>query len=181
MPKIKATVTVNLRGLTRYREALESDLRLKANGPLRRALDEWGAIYARFLTKRWFVFSMGGGNWKKLKPATLERKKKAGLLPWILRATDQMFQAFAPSLARKPGRVSEQIPFGTRVGFGGGMQYPHSMANMPIARLAMIHQVGGGSLPARKIIVPPDAETRAEMREVMREAVLDLARGRDAA
>lgn len=170
---MKTTVTLNLHGLRRFRETLEADLRHGGNGPIRDALHEWAVLLARFLTRRWYE----GDNWKALKPATVARKLKQGLLPYILRATDQMFQAFAPELARKPGRVTQDVPFGVRVGFGGGMRYPHSTAKMSIAQLAMIHQLGLGNVPVRKIIVPPDAATRAKMRDVMQAACLRVARG----
>lgn len=168
MPKLRTTVTVNLHGLRKFKDVLASDLRGSGQGPIRQALHEWAAIYARFLTARWEIFSRGGGNWRALRPATVLAKIAKGLLPLILRATDQMFQSFAPELARKPGRVTEDVPFGVRVGFGGGMRYPHSTAKgLTIAQLAMIHQVGAGNVPARKIIVPPDAATRKKMRDVM--------------
>jgi hypothetical protein len=172
LPKfLTTTVNVNLSGLRKFRDTLEGDLRLSSNGPIRKALQDWGVIYGRFLIQRYFVFSMGGGNWPKLKPATLERKKKAGLLPWILRATDQMFQSFAPEFAAKPGGLTTQVPFGVRVGFGGGMRWPHSTADMPIAELAAIHQ------KRRKIIVPPDTATRKLMRDRMDLAVREALKG----
>ena len=173
----RTTVTVNLRGLTKFREALKADLRLSGNSPIRHALDQWKTLLARFLTHRWYTFSQGGGNWKALKPATLTRKIKKGLLPFILRATDEMFQAFAPAMSGKPSRVAEDIPLGVRVGFGGDMSYPHSTAHVQMSKLAMWHQTGAGNLPARKIIVPPDTETKKQMRDVMQEAMVKTARG----
>ena len=178
MPRLSTTVTVNLHGLRRFKETLEQDLRGSGTGPIRDALHEWAVLMARFLRKRWMQFSHGGGNWRPLKPATLDRKRRRGLLRFILRATDEMYRAFEPELARKPGKVTEDIPFGVRVGFGGGMKYPHSEAKgLTIAELAMIHQQGNSRLPARKIIVPPDLETRGQMREVMQEAMVKVAKG----
>lgn len=173
---LRLTVNVNLSRLKRFKENLDADLRLAANGPVRRAFQDWVTIYARFLTRRFFLFSLGAGTWKPLKPETLKRKKKRGLLPWILRATDTMFQMFAPQIAAKPGRLSEQIPFGVRVGFGGGMymRYPDGPR---VAEVAMYHQEGAGNLPVRKIIVPPDQPTIKEMRDVMQDAIMDLEKG----
>ena len=165
-------VNVNLSKLKRFQESLQADLRLSGNGPVREALHEWGAIIARFLTKRFFIFSLGGGNWKPLKPATLKAKKQKGLLPWILRATDLLFESFNPVLARKPGKITEEIPFGVRVGFGPNMRamrYPGT--NTSVAEVATYHQKGMGNLPVRKTIVPPDAPTIKEMRDVMAAAV----------
>lgn len=133
-------------------------------------MQDWVAIYARFLTRRYYLFSLGAGTWKHLKEATLKAKKKKGLLPFILRATDTMFRAFAPEFAAKPGGISQQIPFGVRVGFGGGMGglYPNGKT---IAQVAMYHQLGEGNLPVRKIIVPPDTATVHEMRDRMAKAL----------
>lgn len=161
--------------LKRFKGTLESDLRLSSNGPIRQALQDWGVIYAKFLIKRFYAYSMGAGNWPKLKPATIARKKRRGLLLWILRATDQMFQAFAPEFANKPGSITQQVPFGVRIGFGGGMRWPHSEANMTIAELASIHQLGKGRVPVRKIIVPPDQWTVGLMRDRMKQAVKEAA------
>jgi len=179
MPKLNLTVTVNLHGLRRFKDDLStSDLRRSASRPIREALDQWAIILARFLTARWSLFSAGGGNWKHLSEKYLAWKRRKGLLPLILRATDLMFQAFSITFGRKPGRIAEDIPFGVRVGFGPGMQYPHtSNPSVTIAQLAMWHQTGEGRLPARKIIVGPDTETRAQMRATMQEAMLEVARG----
>ncbi len=175
MPKLQLTVNVNLHGLRKFKAALSNDLRSSEARPIRDALNEWAVILARFWTARWSMFSGGGGNWRPLNAKYLARKVRKGLLPLILRATDEMFQNFAPDLAKKPGRLSEEIPNGIRVGFGGGMNYPHTTnPKVTIAQLAMFHQIGAGNLSARKIIVPPDTETRAKMRATMEEAVPSL-------
>lgn len=175
MARPSLTVTLNLHKLRAFKPALEADLRHSGNGPVRAALHEWAAILGRFLTNRWMVFSHGGGNWRKLRPATLARKKRLGLLMLILRATDLMFESFAPELAKKPGRVTEEVPFGVRVGFGGGMSYPHKRGGPTMAQIARWHQRGAGNLPARKIIAPPDQATVDKMREVMQSAVAEVA------
>ena len=174
MPRLSTKVVLNLHGLRRFREALESDLRTSEAGPIRDALKDWAVLMNRYLTRRW----REGDNWPPLAEATLARKRRLGLRREILRATDQMYQAFAIEVSRKPGRISEAIPFGIRVGFGGGMQYPHDTAKgLTIAELASIHQKGGGRLPQRKIIVPPDTATRAKMRAVMQKAMMKVAAG----
>jgi hypothetical protein len=138
-------------------------------------MQDWVSIYARFLTQRYNQFSFGGGTWAPLKPATIRQKQKKGLLLLILRATDLMFQSFAPEFAGKPGGISEQIPFGVKIKFGGGMSMPHPPSLLTISELAMIHQLGNQRLPARKIIVPPDTECRAQMRHRMETAMEELA------
>lgn len=175
MARPSLTVVLNLHKLRGLKPALEADLRLAANGPVRNALQQWGALLGRFLTNRWRTFSFGLGNWKSLKPATLLRKLRKGQLLLILRATDKMFESFAPELVKKPGKVTQEVPFGMRVGFGGGMQYPHDRGGPTMAQIARWHQTGAGHLPARKIIVGPDQETINEMRAVMKAAVAEVA------
>jgi len=176
MPNLKLTVNVNLSGLRKFRETLEGDLRRKENGPIREALHTWAVLITRFLTARWRQYSRGAGDWRPLKAATLAQKRRKGLLPFILRAFDETFQAFAPEIAKKPGRLTEDIPFGIRFGFGGGMAYPHSHGKgITLKEIAEIHQGGLGNVPVRKIIVPPDTTTRAQMREVMNQAVREAA------
>lgn len=170
---MKLNVTVNLKGLTKFSETLEADLRLSGNGQIRAAMHEWNVILARFLVARWERMSRGG--WTPLRPATLARKAALGLLMLILRATDRMFQAFSPEFARKPGKVSQDVPFGVRVGFGPGMRYPHDRGGPTMASIAMWHQTGAGRLPVRKIIVPPDTATKAQMRAVMGKAMKEAA------
>jgi hypothetical protein len=172
MPAV--SIKVKLTGLKKFQSALQSDLRLKSNGPIRSALQDWVVIWGRFLTERYQRFSQGGGNWPALKPATLVAKERKGLLPWILRATDLMFQAFAPELVAKPGYLSEEIPFGVRLKFGGGMHQLYPGTTKTVAEVAMYHQQGGGNLPQRKIIVPPDVETRKKMRDRMDQGVNEL-------
>jgi hypothetical protein len=52
-----------------------------------------------------------------------------------------------------PGSVNELIDGGVRVGFGGSASHPEGFAT--IAQIASYHQVGGGRLPKREIIVQP--------------------------
>jgi len=174
---VPITVNVNLYKLRKFRHALEADLRLSSNGPVRKALDEWGSLIALFLLNRYERFSRGQGNWKALKPITLAGKVRRGLLLLILRATDTLYDYFNPTFSRKPGELSETIPFGVRVGFGKNMERLHpDSKNKTIREIAMFHQEGGGRLPQRKIIAPPDQDTINKMRAVMQKALEQSAR-----
>lgn len=173
---LTATVTVNLNRLKRFQAVLESDLRLSSNGPIRRAFQSWKLRFKAFIRKRFEYFSRGGGNWRRLAESTTEYKHKNKLLPWILRATDTLYDALDPQIANKPGFVSQDIEFGIRVGFGGGMRYPHTTSNVSIAEVAGFHQRGGGHLPQRKIIVAPDKHTIDLMREDMLKALREVAK-----
>ena len=164
------TVTVKLTGMKKAQQAMQADLRLSSSGPIREAMHDWVSIYGAFLTRRYFLFSQGGGDWRPLKPATLHAKERKGLLPFILRATDLMFQSFAPAFAAKPSPIGKDVPFGVRVSFAGGMHQLYPGTTKTVAEVAMYHQQGGDTLPQRKIIVPPDAETKKAMRDRMQEA-----------
>ena len=177
MAFLQTTVNVNLHRLKRFQSALDADLRKSANGPVREAFNQWKIRYAAFLRRRYERFSRGAGNWPKLAASTLEYKKRNRLLMWILRATDTLYRALEPIASSKPGYVNQDIEFGIRVGFGGGMKYPHSTeGSVTIAQVASYHQKGGRHLPQRKIIVPPDTETVGLMREDMQKALRTMAR-----
>ena len=179
MAKLQLTVAVNLHGLRKFKGVLEStDLRTSEAAPIREALVKWGDLITNYLTKRWQIFSMGGGNWTALNAKYKAWKVRKGFLPFILRMTDQALSLFWIDFSRKPGALNEDIKFGVRIGFGEAMQVPH-MTNpqMTVASIMMLHQQGVGKLPQRKVIVGPDTATRGKMRDVMDRALKKVARG----
>lgn len=180
MPKLQLTVAVNLYGLRKFKDALaDADLRTSESRPIRNAVEQWGVLITDFLTTRWVIFSLGGGNWRALNAKYLAWKTRKGLLPFILRATDQAISLFSAKFARKPGAMGSDVKFGVRVSFGEAMQVPH-MTNpqMTVASVMMLHQQGVGRLPQRKVIVGPDTETRGKMRAVMDAALREVASGK---
>ncbi len=173
---VSVTVKIDLYRLQRFKAALDADLRQSGNGPVRKAMQEWGNLIGRFLIARYERFSMGGGDWRPLKPITIAGKIRRGLLLLILRATDVFFEHFAPMLQGKAGGLSQDIPFGVRVGFSGGMSLPHPGSKVSMSQLALWFQQGTETLPARKIVVSPDQTTIVKMREVMQQALSEMAR-----
>ena len=163
------SVKINLPTLEQYREIFSSDLRFKENAPIKEMLDRWRAIYSRFLTARYYSYSKGSGDWQPLAISTIEYKIRKGLLLEILRATDQLFETFAAAF-EKP----QYAEFGILVSFGGGtsMQYPGE--SITSAEVGMFHQKGGGRLPKREIIVPPNRETLIAMRDDLKQTLLDM-------
>jgi hypothetical protein len=82
--------------------------------------------------------------------------------------------ALTPEFKGVLGQFQEGIPFGVRVGYGGPARHPK--AEMTVADLARFHQTGGGHLPARQIIVPPDDRTIQLMAGDMERAIGKLAK-----
>ncbi len=172
---VSGTVTIDLGPLRKYRSALESDFRLRANGPVRKAFKQWGARYRSFLRERFDKYSKGGGDWAPLSPKTIARRRKGrgsrrfavGSIA-ILRDKGIMFAALDPVFKNKPGQLQEDIQFGIRVGFGGAA--PHGDDKITVAQLAEIHHSGLGNVPARVIVVAPDTTTQQGMASDMERA-----------
>lgn len=168
MTAISATVTVDLKALEKFEHLFVGDLKHAGAGPLRKAMKKWAFRYRSFLSERYDAFSKGGGDWPPIK----RPHKRGGTT--ILRDTGTMFAALAPSVIAKPGSITEDIPFGIRVGYGGPMKHPSGSAT--IADIASFHQVGAGNLPVRKTIVPPDDKTLKAMSGDMDVAIAELKR-----
>lgn len=179
MPKLQLTVAVNLHGLRKFKDALEdADLRTAEARPIRDAVQQWGVLLTQFLSNRWRIFSLGGGNWKALNEKYQAWKVRKGFLPFILRMTDMAATLFSADFTRKPGAISSDVKFGVRVTFGEDMQVPHQTnPEMTVAAIMMLHQQGVGHLPQRKVIVGPDTDTRRKMRAVMDKALKQVASG----
>lgn len=190
---ITASVTADLKPLKEFRQAVGGT----ANPHVSRALRQWAARYRSFTRERFDRYSKGGGDWEPLAASTLRarrkgkqgtnklggtvaRRNKAGKLvdkagkfvtavnAAILRDTGVLFAALRPTFGQ-PGQVEEVTEFGVRVGFGGTAQHPGGGAT--IAEIAAFHQFGTGRMPARPILVDPDAATLAGMADDMRRAL----------
>lgn len=170
MTKPSFRFNVGLKGLERFNDTINQDLRGSGNGPIRKALRQWGYVYRQYLRLRYLRYARGGGNWPPLKPATIRRRRGRGNKVSILIDSGTMIGAFQPAFAGKPGQLQEDVPFGVRVGVGGG-EHPH--AHISIRELIRIHHFGLGNVPAREIVVPPDDDTTKTMKRLMVVAVKD--------
>jgi hypothetical protein len=168
--EIAAEVVVDLRGLGRYKRALNDEVRARSRGPVRDAMTQWAARYRGFAQKRFAKFSRGGGDWAPFSPNT-RRKRGSMSSASLLRDTGLLFAALEAAFTGQPGAVQQDIPFGVRAGFGGPGRYPNGVS---IADVAMFHQTGAGTLPERRIIVTPDVQTLAAMRRDMDRALKKL-------
>ena len=73
----KATVKIKLTRLEKYRTQVKADLNNQANGPVRKAMKQWGVRYRSFAQERFDAFSKGGGDWPPLAPSTIARRRAA--------------------------------------------------------------------------------------------------------
>ena len=79
----------------------------------------------------------------------------------ILRDTGLLFSQVVPEIQQV---LTITKPTATRfaaiVSFGGDSQYPDGLTTTDVMA---IHQVGGGNVPVRKILVPPDGKTTEQL------------------
>lgn len=153
----------------------------------RRVFNLWADRYRKFAADRFSRFSRGGGNWKKLSPATIAQRRKSksgralrrrskktavltsgmktrkGFLSFaatILFDTGMLFNALLGRGRR--GALQQKLPKGVRVGYGGTAK--HGSGAKTIASIAEAHQRGRGRrLPQRKIIVSPPQKLTLKM------------------
>lgn len=161
---IKATVAVRLRGLTALRKEL-----ISPRGPVRRALQSWELAYRAFVLKRFDRFSRGGGDWRDIKEETKARKRSSAIL------VDRRYLRLG--LQSGIGRISEiQRTGSVTLNMGFTRSSKHKTSGLTIAALATIHDRGLGVVPRRRILVPPDAQTRQRMAESLKRGALETLR-----
>lgn len=145
-------------GLHHFRRTLDRDMRLKRNGPVRKALNRWVELYAEFIYERFNRLSTsgGGGEWPDIEDETKLRKGFAD----ILVETGQMRDAINPRFTKRQFRSK---PFGVIVHFGND-DIEHR-SSKTTAQLIHIHQ------RKRPIIVSPNVKTIREAQRIMREGI----------
>lgn len=184
MAMITVKIKLDLKPLTRLSNTIRQDMLGNTRGPVRAAIRQWGARWRSFSMERFDKFSKGGGDWRELKPATEQRRRKArrkhkGARKFsILRDTNTMFQAVRPTVLN-PGSIEKDIRYGLRVGYGGPARYKKgkSKGKATIADIAHFHQTGAGKLPVRKIVVKPDPATIQRMNGDLKRGVNKAIRG----
>lgn len=168
---------INTKGLRRFQREINASLRSTSHGPMLDVRKKWAERYRGEMKNRYTKFSRGGGNWEKLKPATIaarrhgkggghKRGKRAhekakasgGGRVSILWDLGQLIGALSPKFSRLPGQFQRAIAFGILVGFGGSAGKKNkdgSKSPKTVAEIADIHQEGKGNNPQRKILVDP--------------------------
>lgn len=134
MTNITVTVKLDLTGIDDY--AGQFPIRMKT------ILQKWTIRYRVYTQRRFDQFSKGGGNWPPLK-------YRSGT---ILRDTNTLFTAMAPTLNPPPGSVNIFDATSVEIGFGGNASHP---GGPTIKQIAEWHNDGVGNLPIRQIIVIP--------------------------
>ena len=129
---------------------------------------QWAVRLAAFEKRHFQKASTGGGGWAPLatstqhtrgkKPRARGRAQVAARQHAILVNTGTLKRAL--NLGGL-GNLNKPLRKGVRYGIGGpGI---HRGGKMRIGRLAVIHHAGTATIPARPIIVPPDAKTQAAL------------------
>ena len=123
---------------------------------------QWGVVYRSYTQRRYSKQSRGQGSWPKLAPSTVRRRRKGSNV--ILRDLGLLFAVVNPTFPG-PGSIAERVNGRTvRLGYGGGDR--HGTSTVTIAQIAEFHQNGGGNLPQREIIVPPDNPTTKQLSDI---------------
>lgn len=135
--------------------------------------DNWKKIYRRQIHTRFKSASGGDGTWPPLARSTAKRKKSS----LILVETRTLLNAVDPDIYNAPGSVGQRTNSGLLIGYGGNVVHPTSTRtkrSTTIAEIAEFHQVGGGRLPQRKIIVAPTKERIDAVTAEIRSATADI-------
>lgn len=141
----------------------------KRDGEIYATLLDCSEIYRQFIFERFLKYAKGGGNWKRLSASYLRWKRRHGKDTRILVRDKILLEALRP----KRASIIKSSD-GLRMQFARGKSYPKGT---PVAVVLQAHNEGGGRLPKREVLVPPDAATgkkiekRAE--EGLRRVLLD--------
>lgn len=155
--RLVGTVSTDLRGLRRFREDIKPFAKTREVATL---FNKWAADYRTFLKARYEKFSKGGGNWRRLRPETIRRKRRRGGKRFILRDTDVLYRALNRRFTPAAGAFQRRVGFGVEVGFSDTFRHPHSRSGVTVGAIASYHNAGGGRLPRRQIMVLPDQRTK---------------------
>lgn len=160
-----AQLTFPVRELRTLREELA-----RPKGPVKAALNTWALVHRAFLLRRFTTFSRGGGNWRPLKPDTVAAKGSSGIL------IDRGFLKMG--LGAGIGLIRTDIGQMIRLTIGFNNKRKHPRSQLSIADLATIHHLGLGVVPARRILVPPDAQAKEELKNTMTRVVKRILDGK---
>ncbi len=158
MAVTRARINVRLKGLERLRASLS-----KPTPAVQAAFVRVESIYAQFIAARFDKFSKGGGNWRKIKPATALAKGSTLIL-----INRRDFRRWLPGGIRM--RILKSThKYRFMAGFKAGTNHPR--ARMPMSKLGAIHDRGQGVNPKRQILTGIDETTRKRIRAVLIAAI----------
>ena len=124
--------------------------------------NQWAKRYRSFAALRFSKHSRGMGDWKKLAPATIARRREGkgtGPKTAILWDTGTLIGGLAPTLSKAKAKGGSQalMKDGVIVAYSYYSRHPKG-GGMTVGRLADIHHFGLG-VPKREIMVTPDQKT----------------------
>ena len=186
----KADLTITIENFTPFVGSIDEE-------PLRRIMKKWGQRLRTFLLREFDKNSQGGGKWKPLKrkrrepaPARISKKNAEQVAiesyferQAILVDTGALRMALNPT-SRKPGAL-EDIKIDSQsatlsIGWGGSELNPPpkkkgkkkaTTPHITIAELAVIHNYGTNTIPARPILVEPDTGTQQALIQIAEDEV----------
>lgn len=170
-------IRVQKRGLARVQQALSSSLGVNKSDPImRKAFEEWGAEYNKFIKARFARNSEGGGSWAPLKAKTIQRKKRIGspTPSKILREFSHLYDAIPTTFTSTRGWRSYHTRAGISCGYSSRNKHPGS--KLSYAKLVRVHGVGAGVVPKRQIIVKPDMAFKRKIARILSGAIENVAR-----
>lgn len=155
-------VSINLENHKALRAVLEG----AAGKSTQDLLDYWEVTYKSFILLRFDIFAAGGGNWRKLKPATIRRKGHGT----ILIDTEAMRLGLAEGIG-----VINRKTMSITMGFTNEAAHPKSKLN--IAELLTAHNEGLGP-PKRQILVLPTDSVMRTLRQGTAKRMANIANGK---
>jgi len=159
---------VRLPGLKAWADMFNADGGFVKHPEVAALIRDWFTAYQRYLIARYSQYSGGGGDWIPLAASTLERKKRGGLLDYILRATDLLYESFALDLVEVD--IADTGLY-IRVAPGGGTGVSYPGRSISAAEVLFLHQEGTSRMPARPVVVPPEQQMIDELAQKL-EAML---------
>lgn len=132
----------------------------------RRPVDEavgkqWLSRYSAFVRRRYK--NQGDGEWKKLAPSTIAKRRKNSDV--ILRDTGTLLNALS---VNAPGNFNKRIRRGVRFGFS---KTKHTGGKRTMRQIAIWHETGAGRNPKRTILVEPNDKLVKSMGRDLRRSI----------
>lgn len=179
---VSSVAHVNFKPLMRFRREVLAMMRGPVrSGPIGRAFGLWISVYRKFAQTRFARLSRtGGASWPRLKRSTVYTRRAlwgyAAGTPSATAILDETGTLYRALFVGRPGSYEANIPWGVVVGYGGNARHParglrRRVPKLTIAEIAMIHQRGTPTIPARPIIVIPPRTVRKHMARIMEIAI----------
>jgi hypothetical protein len=161
----------------------------------------WGKRYLSFVKRKFVENSAGGGDWPDLADSTMAERmreayhtKRGRKMRQIMKAYglhgDERTEFIGENLSvailqdkglllralnvGAQGNLFQPHTFGIKVGIGGPAR--HGDDDATIGDIAAYHNEGGGRLPKRQIIWPPDDDFKMFMLQTLRNHINNIGR-----